>query len=78
MAPPTYDPYGPYPVPQVALPPPAPLPAPSGYAPVQVVMICNLPYSKELIFSEGLVLDFELRVLFQNLGNFYPAPGISK
>ncbi|XP_020264744.1 cell wall integrity protein scw1 isoform X2 [Asparagus officinalis] len=35
MAPPTYDPYGPYPVPQVALPPPAPLPAPSGYAPVQ-------------------------------------------
>lgn len=33
--PPPYDPYGGYPLPQVALPTPAPLPPPSGYAPVQ-------------------------------------------
>ncbi|XP_020264745.1 cell wall integrity protein scw1 isoform X3 [Asparagus officinalis] len=55
MAPPTYDPYGPYPVPQVALPPPAPLPAPSGYAPVQVANTpkCQIPlmWFEPLIFS---------------------------
>ncbi|KAG6509910.1 hypothetical protein ZIOFF_027917 [Zingiber officinale] len=31
----TYDPYGGYPIPQVAMPTPAPMPAPNRYAPVQ-------------------------------------------
>ncbi|KAG8657621.1 cell wall integrity protein scw1 [Manihot esculenta] len=34
-APPPYDPYGGYPVPQVPMPTPAPMPAPSSYVPVQ-------------------------------------------
>ncbi|XP_034929230.1 uncharacterized protein [Populus alba] len=34
-APPPYDPYGGYTVPQVPMPPPAPIPAPSSYVPVQ-------------------------------------------
>lgn len=33
--PPPYDPYGGYPLPQLAFPTPAPLAAPAGYAPVQ-------------------------------------------
>lgn len=46
MAPPApYDPYGGYPVPQVSMPPPAPVPAPSGYAPVQVIATYKLPFS---------------------------------
>ncbi|KAF2286492.1 hypothetical protein GH714_017322 [Hevea brasiliensis] len=34
-APPPYDPYAGYPVPQVPMPTPAPIPAPSSYVPVQ-------------------------------------------
>lgn len=36
-APPPYDPYGGYPVPQVPMPAPSPVPAPSSYVPVQVI-----------------------------------------
>ena len=55
--PPPYDPYGAYPVAQVAMPAPAPLPAPSGYAPVQVVVLCTLPSPKEVIFITWLLLE---------------------
>lgn len=38
--PPPYDPYGAYPLSQVPMaPPPAPVPAPSSYMPIQVLMI---------------------------------------
>ena len=36
--PPPYDPYGGYPVPQVPMPGPAPVPAPNSYLPVQVIL----------------------------------------
>lgn len=48
--PPTYDPYGAYPVSQVPMAPPptlpaTPVPAPSSYMPVQVIIICSCWFS---------------------------------
>ncbi|XP_072993581.1 cell wall integrity protein scw1 [Typha latifolia] len=59
-----YDPYGGYPVPTVAIPSPAPVPAPSGYAPVQN-MKDNPPCNTLFIGNLGEnVIEDELRALF--------------
>ena len=52
IAPPApYDPYAGYPVAQVPMPPPTPLPTPSGYAPIQVVTMLNFPSAHIPSFS---------------------------
>ncbi|KAF8389326.1 hypothetical protein HHK36_026020 [Tetracentron sinense] len=65
-APPPYDPYGGYPVPPVAMPTstPVPVPAPSGYAPVQNTKD-NPPCNTLFIGNLGEnIIEEELRGLF--------------
>ena len=44
QAPPPYDPYGIYPVPPVLMLAPAPVPAPSSYVPIQVMLVYCIFY----------------------------------
>lgn len=61
-----YDPYGGYPLPQVAMPTPSPMPAPSRYSPVQVICIILQPktinlsdfFFRELKFFISLVMNY--------------------
>ncbi|KAK9099943.1 hypothetical protein Scep_023373 [Stephania cephalantha] len=68
--PPPYDPYGGYPVPPVPMAAPAPLPAPTGYAPIQN-MKDNPPCNTLFIGNLGEnVIEEELRGLFSGQPGF--------